>query len=732
MRKLPKLALALLLLLASIAASSQIKTISGVIREEQDGFPIAGASIRIKGTNTGTVSNEKGAFTLQAPTGNLILIISSVGYEDREVPVVEGKMARFIELQPTVKTMKDVVVIGYGKVDRRKLTGSVGTFKPDLVGANPVSMDKLLQGRIAGVQVSPATGAPGAASAITIRGVTTLSDAGNAPLIVLDGVPMYGQDRTNNSTNFSASGSAASFTQPITANNYTPRNQFERNPLANINPDDIESMEVLKDAYATSIYGSRGAAGVILITTKKGALGKARVNVSFATSAQQAFNLPSIMTGDEYATFYSAYFDTLNKRRPTAGWPPANRVFKKGYNTDWLDQIVQTGIGYNFSTSVSGGTDKTRYFVSGGYDKEASYITNNDFQRVQGRVNVETALTNSVKIGVSTALSSTINNALNAQRAYYDAVIKAPNIPVYDSLGLYAWRALYSPANIINATAPLRDLNPVGTINTGKNQITDLRAISNVFAEWKLASWLTYRFDFGVDWYNTKAYSREIDKTGTLRGSATESNINNLKTVVNNLLNFNKRFGDHSISGVVGQSFERSSESATTLTGTNFMDNRVLSIISASNRSVTNALTQEWTLASFLGRLDYGYKDKYLVGITNRIDGSSRFSVDNRYVSFPSVSAGWVLSKEKFLKNATWINELKLRGSWGLTGTDGGAGYYGSLGQYSYTTTGTTYAGTTIISGTRPANSNLKWQQTTNIDFGVDAGFLQNRIRVTA
>jgi TonB-linked SusC/RagA family outer membrane protein len=732
MRKISKLALALLLVLGSIVADAQVKTISGVIREEQDGFPISGASIRVKGTNTGTVSNEKGEFSLKANAGNLILIVSSVGYEDREVPVVDGKMARFIELQPTVKTMKDVVVIGYGKVDRRKLTGSVGTLKPDLVGSNPVSVDKLLQGRLAGVQVSPANGAPGSASAITIRGVTTLSDAGNTPLIVIDGVPMYGQDRTSNSTNFSASGSAASFTQPITANSYTPRNQFERNPLANLNPDDIESMEVLKDAYATSIYGSRGAAGVILITTKKGALGKPRVNIGIGTSAQQAFNLPSIMTGDEYSIFYTAYFDTLNNRRPTVGWPPANRAFKKGYNTNWLDQILQTGIGYNLSASVSGGTDKTRYFISGGYDKEASYITNNDFQRAQARVNIETALTNNFKVGISSALSSTVNNALNAQRAYYDAVIKAPNIPVYDSLGLYAWRAVYSPANIINGTAPQRDLNPVGTINTGKNQVTDLRAISSVFAEWKLASWLTYRFDFGVDWYNTKAYSREIDKQGTLRGAATESNINNLKTVVNNLLNFNKRFGDHSISGVVGQSFERSTESATTLTASNFMDDRVLSIISASTRSVTNALNQEWTLASFLGRLDYGYKDKYLLGITNRVDGSSRFSANNRYVSFPSVSAGWVLSKEKFLKNTTWINELKLRGSWGLTGTDGGAGYYGSLGQYSYTSTGTTYAGTTIISGTRPANADLKWQQTTNIDFGIDAGFLQNRIRVTA
>lgn len=731
MRKLKLLCIAVLVFLTTYTLNAQVSTFSGVIKEE-DGKPVVGATIRVKGTNIVTTTDEKGAFSLQTTGANFILVITSVGFEDREVAVVKAQMPKSILLKPSNKSLNDIVVIGYGKVDRRKLTGSVGTFKPDLVGANPVSMDKLLQGRIAGVLIQPSSGAPGAASSITIRGVTTLSDAGNAPLIVIDGVPMYGQDRINNSTNFSTSGSAASFTQPITANNYTPRNQFERNPLANINPDDIESMEVLKDAYATSIYGSRGAAGVILITTKKGALGKARVNVNFSTMAQNVFKLPSLMTGDEYAQFYSDYFDTLNTRRPTAGWPPRNRAFKKGFNTNWLDLIDQTGFGYNISTSISGGTDKTRYFISGGYDKESSYIVNNDFERFQGRVNVESNLTNSLKIGVSAAISSTLNNSLNAQRAYYDAVIKAPNIPVFDSLGLYAWRAAFTPSNIINGTAPLRDLNPVGTLNTGKNYVNDLRSISNVFAELKLTDWLTYRFDFGVDWYNTKAYSREIDKQGTLRGSATESTINNFKTVINNLLNFNKRFGDHSISGVIGQSFEKSKESATTLTGTNFMDDRVLSISSASNRSITNALTQEWTLVSFLGRIDYGYKDKYLVGITNRIDGSSRFSINNRYVSFPSISAGWVLSKESFLKNTPWINELKLRGSWGLTGTDGGAGYYGSLGQYSFSTSGATYAGTTIISAVRPANSDLKWQQTTNIDLGLDAGLFQNRVRINA
>lgn len=721
-----------LVLLLNLQLQAQTKKIQAIVREVQSGAPLSGAAVRVKGTNNGTVTNSKGEFTLQLSSPDAVLVFSNTGYDEKEVAVVNYTITKFIDLQANFKEINEVVVVGYGKVEKRKLTGSVGTYKPDPIGANPISIDKMLQGRIAGVMVSPSSGAPGAASAITIRGVTTLSDAGNNPLVVIDGVPMYGQDRTVNSTNYSASGAVASFVQPITSGGYTPRNQFERNPLSNINPDDIESMEVLKDAYATSIYGSRGAAGVILITTKKGTIGKPKVTINFSTSSQTAMSLPSLMTGDEYSNFYSAYFDTLNTRRPTVGWPPANRLFKSGFNTDWLKEITRSGAGINASATVSGGSEKTRYFLSGAYDKEQSYIVNNDLQRFQERINIESSLSNNLKIGASTGITYTKNNALNAQRGYYDAVIKAPNLPIYDTAGLYTWRAVYSPTNTINATAPQRDINPVGAVNSGSNYVNDLRAIGNVFAELKLTNWLNYRVDLGFDWYNTRAYSREINKPGTLRGSGTESNINNFKTVVNNLLNFNKRAGDHSFSGLVGQSFERSTENANTVTGTGFMDDKVLSIISASTRSVTNALQQEWSLVSFLSRLDYSFKDKYLLGITNRIDGSSRFSIDNRYVNFPSASAGWIISREKFMQKYTWINELKLRGSWGVTGTDGGAGYYGSLGQYSFTSTGTTYAGSTIISSVRPANSNLKWQQTTNIDLGMDAGFFNNRITITA
>ena len=699
----------------------------------ENGEPMEGVTVIIKGTKDGTVTNKNGEFVIQINSPRAVLIFTSVGYEEWEVEVGDAKAVPLIKLKPLIKTGEDIIIVGYGKVERRKLTGSVGTLKPDLIGSNPLSPDKLLQGRIAGVLVSPASGAPGTTSAITIRGVSTLSDAGNSPLIVIDGVPTYGQDRGNNTTNFSASNLLVNLGAPSQKSGYTPRNQFERNPLSDINPDDIESIEILKDAYATSIYGSRAAAGVILITTKKGNIGKPVIDINFSTTSLRPFALPDIMNGDQYAGFYSAYYDSLNAHRPTAGWPPANRLFKQGFNTNWVDEIVHTGIGYDISASISGGNEKTKYFVSGGYNKEASYVINNDLKRYQGRINVETKLSNRLKVGTTVAISYTNNNALNAQRAYFDAVSKAPNIPVLDSLGIYTWRTNYSTTNIINGAAPLRDMNAVGTVSTGQNYINDLRSLGSVFAELKLTNWLTYRFDFGVDWYNTRAYSREIDKPGTRFGSATESNINNFKTVLNNLLNFNKRFGNyHSISGVIGQSFERSKENGNTVTGTNFPDDRVLSINSATTKTVINALQQEWTLASFIGRIDYGYKDKYLLGITNRIDGSSRFSLNNRYLNFPSVSAGWVISKENFMKNTKWINELKVRGSWGLTGTDGGAGYYGSQGQYSFSTAGNTYAGTPLISATRPANPDLKWQQTTNYDLGLDAALFNNKVRITA
>lgn len=702
----------------------------------ENGEPMEGVSVVVKGTKEGTMTNKNGEFGLQLSSPKAILVFSSVGYEEWEVEVNHAKAVPLIKLIPLIKSGEDLIIVGYGKVERKKLIGSVGTYKPNELGAKPLTVDQMLVGRIAGVQVSPSSGVLGSATAITIRGVSTISNAGNAPLIVIDGVPMYGIDNTNNTTGSFKPSLGFAFSSPgsITQGGYTPPASFEQDPLATLNPDDIESIEVLKDAYANAIYGSRAAAGVILITTKKGSVGKPTVNIQFSNNIQQAFGRPSIMTGDQYVKFYNSLLDTLRRNPPTSSWPGTLANFQTGNNTNWLDQVLRNGKGVDLNASVSGGNDRTRYYLSGGYDKQESFIINNDFERAQARMNIENKFTDRFKIGTSIGLSYTNNNALNAQKIYTDAVLKAPNVPIKDSLGNYIWKAAGYTFNGItypatNSYASTADVNPVGTAMTSTNYINEVRTTGNMFAEYRIADWINLRSEFGIDWLNGRAYSRDIAKPTASTGGAFETNNANRKYVLNNLININKTFNQHQFAVVLGQSFEKSVESTTSTQGIGFLNDQILSIGSATTRTVVGDLQQSWALFSVFGRLDYTFKNKYLLGVTDRVDGSSRFSANNRYLSFPSFSAGWIISNENFIKQVRFVNELKIRTSIGFTGTDGGSGYYGTQGVYALNGTNT-WGNTSALQVSSPSNPNLKWQHTRTIDAGLDAKLFNSRLNI--
>ena len=711
--------------------AQDVVIVSGIIIDQETSIPLAGVSVRIKGTKLGAVTDEKGFFKINSTQTKNILIISSVGTEEKEYNFLNPKNTiPIIKLQSSINALKDIIVVGYNQVDRKKLTGAVGSYSPNLIGNNDLSVDVALQGRVAGVLIGNSSGTPGAATSITIRGLTSLNSAGNSPLIVLDGVPIYSIDRTLNNVEFSKQNPPfRNFGEPSQAQAYTSNSEFERNPLANINVDDIESIEILKDAYATSIYGSRGAAGVILITTKKGKENKSNLSFNLSSSVVSSPTLPTLLTGNQYADFYKTLYDTLSNNANNIGsffWPPTAYNFNKKFNTNWLNEITQVGQGYDASVSLSGGNDKTTYYMSGAYNKTASYIKNSDLERISFRINLTTKINNSFKLGGAFSVSKTDNSALNAQTAYRNAYTKAPNLPIYDTNGLYLWNANYSSNNQINSLIPNVDNNPVADLYANVNTLSDARIIANFFTEIKITSWLNYKLEFGVDWFNSRNYSRLFSRPAIPTGSAKEGTNNNFKYVVNNLLNFNKKWGYHRISGVVGQTFETSTENNIEITGTNFTDDRVLSILAASDRKVINALQQQWAIVSFLGRIDYAFNDKYLLGITNRIDGSSRFSANNRYVNFPSASLGWIINKENFLINNRWISELKIRTSIGTTGTQAGNGYYGTQGQY--TITPYNYGGTNINASV-PQNPNLKWQTTTNFDAGLDVGIFNNTIK---
>ncbi|MBC9929187.1 SusC/RagA family TonB-linked outer membrane protein [Chitinophaga qingshengii] len=708
--------------------------IRGRITDATTNTPVPGVTVRVAGHKYYAVSNPEGEYELVLPPGDYSLQYSFIGYQEEVKPAVKVVPATVaavpVKLIVKASRLTETVVIGYGVQERRSLLGSVSSLKvSELPGQQPLSVDEAMVGKLPGVFIAPSSGVPGAASNITIRGISTLNANGNTPLIVVDGVPIYGIDPNVNTVDYNkGSSQGVAFGGNQVANDYRQPTTFEKNPLATLNPDDIESIEVLKDAYSTAIYGSRGSGGVILITTKKGKRGNARVDVQLGASTSAPRKLPSLLTGDQYADFYNRVFKVKDSISAIGNpfYRPLNYTFPKGVNTNWLDNVVRNATGSDANIALSGGTEKSNYFVSLGYDKQQSYIVNNDFTRYQGRVNFDNQMTKSLKVGVSMSLNQANNNSLNAQEVYRGAIQKAPNIGIYDSTGGYNWRFGNNP------TGPEDVFNPVAKATTGKNYSIDNRVLGNAFADLKLRSWLSLHSDFGVDWINSRAYSRSIDRPKMPGGNATETQQQLRKWVTNNRLDINKAFdGGHAISAMLGQSYETSVEDATTISGDGFLNNEMLSISTAKNKKVGSSLTQQWAQVSFLGRINYEYMHRYLVGVTYRMDGSSRFSANHRYVGFPSFALGWIPSEESFLKGSKLIEQLKIRGSVGFTGSDGGNGYYGNQGQYVIDVYGASYGSVSAINVKQPANPNLQWERTTTWNAGMDISLLKGRITAT-
>ncbi len=721
---------------ASVISPAVSGVISGAVFEENVEKALVGVTVRVVGRNRGCTTNAQGKFSLKLSPGTYTLEFSSVGYKTKQVPSVEvtpNEVTNLsVPLKMTMPKLTEAVVIGYGTQTRKDLTGSVGTYKPtDEVGGLPLSIDHAMIGKIAGVHITPSSGVPGSASAITIRGISTLNMNGNSPLIVVDGVPVYGINNDLNTTDFGA-GNVMGFTfgGTQTVNDFdvdgSIRNSFEKNPLATINPDDIASIEVLKDAYAMAIYGSRGAAGVILITTKKGKPGEMRTNVDLSTTVGSAFDLPDLMTGDQYADFYTTYFhalDTLNQ----GNWGyPKDYVFPKGINTNWLDEVTRSAVSKNVNVSISGGTENNRYYVSGGLTDRESYIINQDYKRYHGRVHFDQDIGKLLKIGTDINLTYANNEALNAQTVYRNALIKSPNQKVQNPDGSFIW------GKGINPIGPTSDVNPVAKALLGENYLTETRVLGNVFAELSFTPWLKLKTKFGVDWISSKGYSRQVSKPHTLGGVGNETSSQLRKWVINNTLTFDKVIGSrHYINAMIGQSFETSDENVSTIWGRDFLNDNIKSISAASEHGIQSALEKQWALLSYFGRINYQFEHKYLLGVTYRIDGSSKFAANHRYVGFPSFSAGWRINKEGFLSDVKAIDQLKVRGSLGFSGSDGGAGYYGNQGQYKLDVYGATYGNLQVISTSQPANPNLEWEKTRTFDVGLDLSLWNSRLMAT-
>lgn len=706
------------LLLQTILAMAQEQHITGRVIDES-GAPLHMVTVSIKGTNKATHTAEDGTYAIDV-TPNQQLVFSMIGF-DRQSFTVGKKLTINVTMRETTETkMQDLVVVGYSRQERRDLTGSVSSVTPkDNVSFQ--SVDQMLQGKVPGLYMSNSSGALGSANVLTIRGVSSIMGDNN-PLYVIDGVPMFGTDRDANSvgtTGGSIPGIAMGGMQTGGGSlqyNIDLNNSFEKNPLANLNPDDIESIEILKDAFATAIYGSRGAAGVILITTKKGSKGRTKVNIGYTLGIDNPIGKLDLLNGNQYSQVYSTYY-------------PKGK-FPAGYNTDWIDAVTRTAVSHGVSASVSGGSKETDYFLSVSYDNNESYIINNDMQRLSTRFNLNTKLAKQWDAGVSVSINRLNNNALAAGSIYAAAIKKAPNLPIYnDATGDYYY------GYAINSKGASDAYNPVAMAYINDESVEDTRIIGNGYLEFRPYNWLSLRSEVGTDIYNSFSDIRKGELpdylTGVIGNQAQESTKNSYKVVVNNLLTINKTFNNHFLQGIFGQSYEYTKERINSVAGSNFFSPELSGVGAAQTKRVTAAYMQQYALFSAFARLNYQYLHTYMLGLTYRLDGSSRFNRNHRYLSTPSVSVGWRLSNEKFIKeNLPFINEMKIRGSVGLSSKDGNNSYYGAQAVYSLNQL-TQYGGKSYLQMSQPGNENLKWEKTITYDAGLDLEMFGDRIKVT-
>ncbi len=669
--------------------------VNGMIMDEK-GAPLPGVSIRVKGTTTGVTTDGNGNYSISVPSENSVLQCSYVGFESREIPVA-GQRTINIVLKQKSASLNDLVVIGYGVQSKKNMTSSVSSIKgSELTGIAVTSLDAALQGKAPGVQVVQNSGAPGDETYIRIRGNGSLFGE-NRPLYVIDGVPMSNLPAAQ----YGISGDG----QRIATTN-------------NINPNDIQSVEILKDAAATAIYGSRGANGVVLITTKRGAEGKSRFNFSMYTGVANIPKRLPLLSGDQFV-------DLFNESRTNANLPLDPAIVKTGRNTDWQDAIFRNAPVSDYNISVSGGTPKTSHYVSLGYlDQTGTIVGVQHYKRFNGRVNFDFAATDKLKIGVNLtgvhSINNRMDNSFSGQSVLALALIENPNDPIYNPNGSYY-------------TDPNRHwTNPVMIANNLRFQSIVDSYIGNVYGEYTILPGLKFRTSFGFDNQHVTddRYQSKLVNNGTA-ASGFVSVFSQFLWINENTLSYAPELkGKHKLTILLGESSQEAAVRRIGVSGNTNSTDIIQAVTGFTTLSSPLDYRSQWGLVSYFGRASYNYGDRYLLEGVLRTDGSSRFGANKKYGFFPSISAGWRVINESFMKGQHIFTDLKLRGSVGVTGNNEGLGNdFPSLATYS---TGYNYGNEAGIAATSLSNRDLSWEATTATNLALDMSFLDNRINVTA
>ncbi|MBN8666681.1 MAG: TonB-dependent receptor [Chitinophagales bacterium] len=711
MRKL--LLLTLFQALLVVGAWAQ-KTVTGKVTDNT-GTPVANVSVQVKGSRTGTMTDANGSFAIAISAEAKTLVFSAVDFTTVE-EAVGGRTVINVSLAPQEKVLQDVIVVGYGTQRKKEVTGSIATVKGADLANKPVqSFEQALGGRAAGVQVTIPSGVLNAPPVLRIRGTNSIS-LSSYPLIVLDGVPMYSGD-------FSGTSAAG-------------------NILASINPNDIESVDIAKDAAASAIYGSRAANGVLFITTKKGKSGKAKVTLDSWVGFTNVFGLPELLDAFQYtdhknsALVNAGTFNATTNTFALTNGPDGNPI-----NTKWYDYVYRRGVQHSNTVSVSGANDNTNYYFSAGYTDQEGIIKRNDYKRISLTMNVDQKVNKAISLGGKIQYSNEQNLAAVSSGSLGDAfstaglgrvvLVTAPNISPYNNDGTYN----YSGALIGvmgNKQGQVGFNNPVIQLDNNRNNAEINHIIANAYLQVKPLKFLTLRSVFGIDYVlvDNEVYFSPISGEGfSSNGSASSWFNKNKRWVWTNTAQFDQTFAEkHNVSVLAGIEQQKSDFVGYGLNRINVSDPAFTNIQGGWATPNTSGLgIGENYLYSEFGRVQYNYDRKYFVTANLRRDGASQLGANSKYGTFWGVSAGWEIANENFWSSAGLdkvFSSFKIRGSHGRVGNISGLGNFASLSTFG----SGLYGGNATVVFNQAGNSNLGWETSTKTDIGINFGFLNDRI----
>ncbi|SNC74860.1 TonB-linked outer membrane protein, SusC/RagA family [Hymenobacter gelipurpurascens] len=669
-------------------AVAQTRAVTGRVTDAS-GTGLPGVTVLERGTTNGTSTDANGGFSLSVQPG-ATLVLSSIGFETQNV-VLGDRTSLPVTLKSNATELGEAVVVGYGSQTKSEVTGSVTQLSSkDVQNVPTVSFEQAIQGRTPGVQINQTSGKLGAGVQIRVRGSSSVT-ASNQPLYVIDGIPVTSQD-------------VGSDTEPL-------------NPLADLNPNDIESITILKDAASSAIYGSRASNGVVLVTTKQGRQGQTKVNLGYYVGTSETTRRRKFLNAEQYKALFTvaAENEGYDAREEFEG---NGLDYDSPYDQSWSDEPFRKGKVSQYDLNVSGGDAKTRFYLSTTFNDQTGIIIGNRYRRGSARINLDHSITEKLRVGLNLSLTRSVNDRTPNDNAFSNPVqlnALPPLQPKIDpATGQLNQNTLY--------------YNNLLDLEKGSNRAGTYRSFSNVNLNYKPIKDLTLRTEAGADFLNLNEniYRAAGTQDGGNTGYGYSNQVQVINYTTNNTATYLKTIGeDHSIEALAGFSFQRSDAQETSAEGRGFPNPEFTRVASAAIKTAGSGSVRDgFSFVSYFARVNYGFQGKYLISGSVRRDGSSRFGANNRYGTFGAGSVGWIISEEAFLKDNTILNLLKLRASYGLTG-NAEIGNFASRNLYG----ALAYADQAgIVPSTVVGNPNLSWENTAQTDIGLEFGFFDNRI----